>query len=813
MIPHLDSISITDFRSISGTVTVPLDAPVVLVHGANGAGKTSVLSALELALTGDIPAMKRSEPNYREHLIRRGAELSRIVLSASGLSSSQQMPHETIVTEKEIEGADLLEADDARFFSERCFLPQASLSRLLEIYQYASAREDSPLTRFVKDLLGLDSLEALINGLHAAGDIRNTRRLVPEYGDTERRLDAIKAQLARSRAKLTEATDEAAHMQAAIRKTLVDLSLLPLIADDAELPASIEDLLAYEDEERRLVATISLRREAASIRQRAAPLSARADALDQASAEDDARTTRAARESWASGDGKTLEALLDELRGVFPDLPSIASTDPRVAHETASSRVEAELARCTRALADDDAAIAQLEQLRQTIDQNRARVLVIDEELGRVVGDAESLSRALADIVPHIHEETCPVCGRDFREVSPDPLVQHVSGRITELTEQAGRIQGLGRARIEATTNLSAAEGQQEIALATTLSDDARAALKARISMLSEATQRLGALADAVEVGAKVLRGEAEAQQRLAEMRNRDHLIVELRSAVADLYKAAGLPPSDPTEALEDAIGRLEDHTAGAEANLSQRVERRREALEQYRTLIQTRHEITQLRHAISSEDASHKRYAAAYAAAESRRQAAKTLVRAADDTRGAIVRQVFNSSLNRVWRDLFVRLAPAEPYVPAFRVPTTASGPVNAQLETVHREGGSGGAPGAMLSAGNLNTAALTLFLALHLSVKPELPWLILDDPVQSMDEVHISQFAALLRTLAREHHRQIVMAVHERPLFDYLALELSPAFSGDKLITVELTAYQDRPSVAEPTFFHWEPDQAVAA
>ena len=47
------------------------------------------------------------------------------------------------------------------------------------------------------------------------------------------------------------------------------------------------------------------------------------------------------------------------------------------------------------------------------------------------------------------------------------------------------------------------------------------------------------------------------------------------------------------------------------------------------------------------------------------------------------------------------------------------------------------------MLSAGNLNTAALTLFLALHLSVEEKLPWLVLDDPVQSMDELHIAQFA----------------------------------------------------------------------
>ena len=93
------------------------------------------------------------------------------------------------------------------------------------------------------------------------------------------------------------------------------------------------------------------------------------------------------------------------------------------------------------------------------------------------------------------------------------------------------------------------------------------------------------------------------------------------------------------------------------------------------------------------------------------------------------------------------------------------------------------------MLSAGNLNTAALTLFIALHLTVSDQLPWLILDDPVQSMDDVHISHFAALLRTLSKEHRRQIVIAVHDRQLFEYLKLELSPAFEGDSLRTLELS------------------------
>ena len=97
-------------------------------------------------------------------------------------------------------------------------------------------------------------------------------------------------------------------------------------------------------------------------------------------------------------------------------------------------------------------------------------------------------------------------------------------------------------------------------------------------------------------------------------------------------------------------------------------------------------------------------------------------------------------------------------------------------------------GNPRAILGAGNLNTAALTLFLALNLSGEARLPWLILDDPLQSMDEVHVSQFVGLLRTLAKQSDRRVVIAVHERPLFEYLALELNPSYEDDKWMMVEL-------------------------
>src|ERR1700743_71542 len=70
---RLESISLNNFRSIGGRITVPLDAQVMLIYGPNGAGKTSVLSGLELALTGSIDAMQRVDPQYRDHLVHRGA--------------------------------------------------------------------------------------------------------------------------------------------------------------------------------------------------------------------------------------------------------------------------------------------------------------------------------------------------------------------------------------------------------------------------------------------------------------------------------------------------------------------------------------------------------------------------------------------------------------------------------------------------------------------------------------------------------------------------------------------------------------------
>jgi exonuclease SbcC len=80
-------------------------------------------------------------------------------------------------------------------------------------------------------------------------------------------------------------------------------------------------------------------------------------------------------------------------------------------------------------------------------------------------------------------------------------------------------------------------------------------------------------------------------------------------------------------------------------------------------------------------------------------------------------------------------------------------------------------------------------------------------------MVEVHIAQFAALLRTLSKGHKRQVVLAVHERQLFEYLTLELNPAFSDDRLITIELGQAADGTTTMKYQPLIWQPDTAIAA
>jgi exonuclease SbcC len=194
----------------------------------------------------------------------------------------------------------------------------------------------------------------------------------------------------------------------------------------------------------------------------------------------------------------------------------------------------------------------------------------------------------------------------------------------------------------------------------------------------------------------------------------------------------------------------------------------------------------------------------------ERRKEVASALRKDLERVRAGVIGDVFSGRLNESWASVFRALVPTEPFTPQFKVPREGVRVASVELETVDRAGVVAGSPAAMLSQGNLNTAALALFVGLHFSSQDAMPWLLFDDPVQSMDDLHVANFASLVKQLTRQHGRQVVLAVHQRELFEYLKLELTPAAADQSLVAVSLDRSHGVTDVAIERIVY-EPDDAL--
>ena len=810
MIPRLKSVTITDFRSIRGTVTIPLDSPVVLIHGQNGAGKTSLLSAIELGLTGQVASLTKVDPTSGSHLVHKEATEGRVSITVEGLADLDQSV-EITSTNRRFSKQGLLPPMLSQFYGERCYLAQSTLARLLEIYQHKDARlTDSPLTKFVKDLLGLDQLDALVEGLHDAGDVRRLRTGAPLYWDVRDAIPKLEGESERLIKEQSALNAEAQQLTQSMQSKLMVMGL-PEQAD-IRSPQVLGQLQneAIEPELQRLA---KIRRDIGAVIEQWSSVQSGVTAQEHGAAEARSKIAEEKLQRWRDGEGKKLDSVLSAMAAYFSNLPSTSSTRPTHACSVALEAVSTELKRCSSILARNADDAKQLAALDERIGKSRSRIAILDEKIAKHAATSGSLADALNSVLPHVHSEECPVCSRNFGEVSDKPLSEYLAGQISALTASAGRLRVLSTERVEGSAALTSAERNRALVAGQLLTNEALDDLKTRVARLSEFELALQQFEPTVIEGEKCLNDASEASASLNALRARDHKATTIRAAAQKFAVDLRVQTAGDSEPLIDALLRFQDHVSKTENILTAKETARRDANASLKQLNTLEGQMQSLTKAIADNKRRRVRMSQLKAVADRRITQAKELSRRARDQRTAVVRRVFNESLNAIWRDLFVRLAPDEPFVPAFALPESDGGAVEAVLETIYRSGGKGGNPRAMLSAGNLNTAALTLFLALHLSVKPALPWLLIDDPVQSMDEVHVAQFAALLRTLSKQHGRQIIVAVHEKPLFDYLALELSPAFQSDRLITIDIGRAADGKTVVNYEPKIWVPDQAVAA
>ena len=810
MSPALKSITVTNFRSIRGSVTVPLDAPVVLMYGQNGTGKTSILAAIELALTGRVPSLERFDPHYASHLVHKQADKGRIHATIGGVNGGSKSCQIDVELSR-IVGKQLISGAQAHFYNERCYLAQATLGRLLEIYENKDTRRsDSPLTMFVKDLLGLNNLDALIEGLHDAGDIRRLRSALPIYWDVKETISALEKRIIVDTQTLADIAKESETTNALLEAKVDGADLANVQrTTDAEASGFLDT--RREDAELRRLSRLRLDTSVALDGLHASDSAV--DPVELQNSENASAEANAALQDWRVSTGARLEELFDRLSTFFSDLPSPGSTGPERARCAALSALTTELDRCAALLVRDAEDTETVTALEQDMVRARAREAALSERIAGYSAEAGTLAQTLSAILNHVQSDECPVCGRDFGESSAGSLDAHVSSRIAALTHSADQLQSLVREQADGNRTLLDMGRRREEVGARQLTAPLRVQLKRRRARLEELKGVLTDVEQDAVSGEQKIAAAAAASRRLNKLRTQDQRAISIRKSAEEFARGLDIRSVGETENLASALDRILAEISKREATLNQRQSDRRDVsavLSERQVLFKRRTAITV---AIAESKEQLRRVTTSRDKANARIGEVRELVRRVRETRTDIVRQVFNDSLNAVWRDLFVRLAPDEPFVPAFALPEVQTGPVEAVLETHYRSGGKGGNPRSMLSAGNLNTAALTLFLALHLSVKPMLPWLVIDDPVQSMDEVHISQFAALLRTLSKEHGRQVILAVHEKQLFDYLTLELSPAFQDDRLMTIEIGRSSNGETVLKHEPLIWKMDPAIAA
>lgn len=793
---------VSDFRRIEGTREFPLDAPVVLIHGPNGTGKTSVLSALELALTGEIRSMERHSEHYRAHLPFLGQSYATVRVDVSQEIQGGIPGAPLTVSGSRLEGTPALNQAAAKFYTERCYLDQSSLGRLLDLYQAREGSEQTALEKFVNELLGLEKLDALLSGLSDANDFRLLKKLAAGVDEADREAKAATADLKEKTAMRADVRAEVANARQATQDALTELNLGPADSDtDVELVERVQRALEDDTTADELTGAERLHQELIALGGRISalvegPTAQRIDETRKALA-----SANAAKEEWGRTDSAKIDAWEERAQAAGVDLRAV----PGAAVQHATQLIVKELEAGAEVEARAVSVGTELVAGRAELDALQKRLSDAHESSSTLVEGLTAL-RSVVDA-----SNICPLCDRDFEEVHTHGLRAHVDAKLDELTSHGQQLVKLRTERDEVAAQVSRLEVQHTQLTGQTLSAEQRRVLQQRHSTLSQLASEAAGIEAAKSNGAEFTESVRDLQQTLHELEASASEDIHIRSELDRFATLLTLTVEPTFDSFQTVCSELLETAKARVLLLADKANRYQNAKAEAARLTTVLEREQAAAQSVADAVERKKQWDDRIAEARRRQAIAREVREAATQARTDIVHRVFTESLNEVWNTVFTRLAPNEGFIPSFGIPSATKKTFDINLETTHRNGEAGGPPQMMLSAGNLNTAALSLFLALHLAVQPVVPCLVFDDPVQAMDEVHVAQFAGLIRLLSKQNGRQVIIAVHERELFDYLALELSPAYAGDELITIELgeRADDEDQGINRHT---WVPDVAIA-
>ncbi|WP_332642192.1 AAA family ATPase [Aeromicrobium sp.] len=405
-----------------------------------------------------------------------------------------------------------------------------------------------------------------------------------------------------------------------------------------------------------------------------------------------------------------------------------------------------ELAESDQRRAEAERKVDQASQAVQVATQLRAGVAATSDALA-------ALSAVALPLLPDTQELTpCPVCESRINPMETSAALRARSAN-GEALAAADESLALAQSQLdEARTELEQAAAEQ-LAITGKREERARWSSEAR-SILNS----LGALVDGSNFGLNAnlrsfQRGEDEVgddyELVLAEL---DSLLVQL-----ELLDAAAA-------ALESASRELSQHQAATRLA----IERQNAIPRQRQSVALSQRSLDELVTVVESD----RKLAVA----------ASALADGTSAANAAIFRERFQT-LEPLMNDVFARLDPHPAFthlsfnVESYRAKGTASATVlDSEREiTVN--------PMLVFSSAQANIVALSAFLALGWAAgQGRLPFVMLDDPLQAMDDVNVLGFADLARHLRRD--RQLVLATHEARFAELLERKLSGIHADEDLL-----------------------------
>ena len=372
-----------------------MDAQVVLIHGTNGMGKTSVLSALELALTGANAHLAATGESYKNYITNLGCESGSIKLTTTGFHKPEAKSDGSAeFSNSHYDCAPLLDPSDSDFFAERCYLPQSTLGRLLEIYDQRKTDSSSPLTQFVKEILRIDPLDALVDGLKPAFHVQRIRNLVPEYRRYESLSKSIETEAQENGDAIVAADFALSSKREEASGLLVQLNRAPNALATGDLIEGAKRALSESQAEADTLAHLErLRAELRNAVKNWSGQSADAISRDEAAKEQANHAAAEKLTNWRNGAGKKIESVLARMAADYPDLPSF-DDGPEIARATAEARASAEAKRCTNLTNQSTAAGARVAEIQLRVQRSTSRITEIDGAMSKSVGDAQALAAA-----------------------------------------------------------------------------------------------------------------------------------------------------------------------------------------------------------------------------------------------------------------------------------------------------------------------------------------------------------------------------------------------------------------------------------